>query len=61
MYAETHGVQVELEENARNAFVVFKNPCIVCHAVLMGVKRFRPGRDVCGWHNIQEILVCDKC
>ncbi len=60
MDGDLEGIKVELEEDARCAAVVVEHPCIVGHAVLVRLERFRARRDVRGRDDVEEVLVRNK-
>ena len=61
MDCELHRLEVELEEDSRRATMVVQGPSVMSDAVLMCVERLRTGCNVRRWHNMQEVLICNKC
>jgi hypothetical protein len=60
MYGDSERVKLEFEEDSGRAAVVLDFPCVVGHAVLIGVQGRASGSDVCRRYNMQEILVRDE-
>lgn len=57
MDADNHWVEIELEENTGDSFIVLQLTGVVSNAVLVCLERPTSGGNVCSWNHMQEVLV----
>ena len=60
MNRQTHGIQIEFEEDSGSSLVVLQNSGVMRNTVLVGPQGFASWGNVSRGHDVQEVLVSDK-